>query len=169
DEPYAIIKQIQEDLRSAGKPWYPGLQVSHAASADAQSRLAKCLLLSAGPLCTEGLNPNPTTVSRKYNSECENAVHVAWHTAMKELSGAPIPPTCKLEKGGEQLDKGVSSERRAKCQLQQGIQDHASQYLFCSQIRPRYLWTLGKTSSTQGQIPSGSSQSLQPYLQAEMW
>lgn len=30
------------------------------------------------------------------------------------------------------------------------------------QIRPRYLWILGEASSTQGQIPSGRSQSFQP-------
>lgn len=36
EEPSASINQVQGDLCSAGKPWYPVLQVLLAASADAQ-------------------------------------------------------------------------------------------------------------------------------------
>lgn len=41
EEPSASINQVQEDLCSAGKPWYPVLQVLLAASADAQGCSSK--------------------------------------------------------------------------------------------------------------------------------
>lgn len=43
---------------------------------------------------------------------------------------------------------------------------HSMEHALSPQVTLRYLWILGEAYRTQGQVPSGSSQSLQPCLRA---